>query len=96
MNKDNLKDKVKEVFTALEGLTYMQWQVIEREVNNEYKRLANKNTLVSRECFTKNVIDESDLHSVTNEYNKKIIDVHPHGDSINQNTVQQRKVSDTN
>ncbi|EOP85994.1 hypothetical protein IGM_04369 [Bacillus cereus HuB4-4] len=58
-----LETRVREIMGMLEGLTYMQWQAIEREVNHEYKRLANKNTLRIRECAVKNVLQEIDDRS---------------------------------
>ncbi|EOO30755.1 hypothetical protein IIU_05072 [Bacillus cereus VD133] len=57
-----LKTRVREIMRMLEGLTYMQWQAIEIAVNHEYKRLANKNTLINRECAVKNVLQEIDVY----------------------------------
>ncbi|MEN3134128.1 hypothetical protein [Bacillus albus] len=53
-----LDTRVREIMRMLEGLTYMQWQAIEIAVNREYSRLANKNTLINRECAVKNVLQE--------------------------------------
>ncbi|MEN3130817.1 hypothetical protein [Bacillus albus] len=53
-----LDTRVREIMRMLEGLTYMQWQAIEREVNHEYKRLANKNTLRIRECAVECVLQD--------------------------------------
>lgn len=53
-----LDTRVREIMRILEGLTYMQWQAIEREVNHEYKRLANKNSLRIRESVVKNVLQD--------------------------------------
>ncbi|MEB8649342.1 hypothetical protein P4G96_10600 [Bacillus cereus] len=53
-----LDTRVREIMRMLEGLTYMQWQAIEREVNHEYKRLANKNTLINRECTVESVLQD--------------------------------------
>lgn len=62
-----LDTRVREIMRMLEGLTYMQWQAIEREVNHEYKRLANKNTLRIRECMLKNILQDVDSSMVGRE-----------------------------
>ncbi|EOO23567.1 hypothetical protein IIU_06974 [Bacillus cereus VD133] len=68
-----LKTRVREIMRMLEGLTYMQWQAIEREVNHEYSRLANKNILRTRECMLKNVLqDESFSTPAATEVENKI------------------------
>ncbi|MDO6634117.1 hypothetical protein [Bacillus thuringiensis] len=62
-----LDTRVREIMRMLEGLTYMQWQTIEREVNHEYKRLANKNTLRTRESMLKNILQDVDSSTVGRE-----------------------------
>jgi len=62
-----LDTRVREIMRMLEGLTYMQWQAIEREVNHEYKRLANKNTLRIRECMSKNILQDVGSSTVGRE-----------------------------
>lgn len=51
-------EKIEELLKLLNGISYKEWQAIEQGVNNEFKRLANKNTLVVNESVQKNIVLE--------------------------------------
>lgn len=48
--------KITFIIKELEGLSFREWQAIEQCVNNEYRRIANKNTLTDSESIIKNIL----------------------------------------
>ena len=48
--------EVTKIIETLDGVTFKQWQVIEKYVNDEFKRQANKNTLTNSEGIVKNIM----------------------------------------
>ncbi len=52
-------EKVKEILALLDGISFKLWQAIEQGINNEFKRVANKNTLVVSESVRKNIMLEN-------------------------------------
>jgi len=55
--------KIKEILKQLEGTTYKEWQIIKDFIDMEFKRLANKNTLVINESIIKNIKQEIDINT---------------------------------
>lgn len=67
------QQRMRSATQSLAGITFKEWQAIERQVNYEFKRLANQNTFSRTDYVTKNVFldlaDDSDEgESMKNPY----------------------------
>ena len=56
MDKNLGESKVREILRLLSGVSFRDWQIIERYINDEYKRQANLNTLANCETVLKNIM----------------------------------------
>lgn len=56
MNNALSKATVRTILGLIDGVNYKDWQTIERCINDEYKRLANKNTISDSETILKNIM----------------------------------------
>lgn len=53
-----MEEEVKKLLDVIKNLNYKQWQIISALIENEYKRVANKNVPEDTGTLLKNIMQE--------------------------------------